>query len=119
MKTITAAPMFRVNRSTRLGTADGSTTNHATQWLQPILQSRQCPRCQGLLVGDLFYDINDDQGQRWLRAMRCVQCGDVLDPTIVRNRLAALKHRQTEPCDAVPDRKGEFEDQRPLLRVPA
>jgi hypothetical protein len=91
----------------------------AAQWLQPILQSRQCPRCQGLLVGDLCYDIDDDQGQRWFSALRCVQCGDVLDPTIVRNRQAELERRRQEEKNAVLDRTDEFEEELPLLRVPA
>ncbi|HSE57559.1 MAG TPA: hypothetical protein VLA99_02560 [Nitrospiraceae bacterium] len=118
MATFTAAPMFRVNRSTRGRTIEKAAAGKEAQWLEPILRSRQCPRCQGFLVGDLCYDIDDDQGQRWCSALRCVQCGDVLDPIIARNRLAVLERRRAEERDAF-TATAEFEEERPLLRVSA
>lgn len=46
-----------------------------------------CLRCSGLLVQDHCYDLLDDSGQLGFKALRCVCCGDVIDPLI-------LKHRQ-------------------------
>jgi len=43
----------------------------------------QCQRCQGLVVPVL---VGTRQGALW--AGRCVNCGDVMDPVILRNRLA-------------------------------
>lgn len=46
----------------------------------------RCPRCKGLMVVDHFIDMVDDSGHLWLRAWRCVLCGNVADPTIARRR---------------------------------
>jgi hypothetical protein len=52
-----------------------------------------CSRCGGLLVRS--YCISPDQGA-WefqIPVCRCLQCGDVIDPTI-------LKHRRQPPHHA-------------------
>ena len=46
-----------------------------------------CTRCEGFMTVDSFIDMDDDQGQRWISAWRCVNCGQVTDPGVVRNRL--------------------------------
>lgn len=46
----------------------------------------RCARCQGLMVQDRFYDLLDDCGLVSLTAWRCVCCGNVVDPTILKNR---------------------------------
>ncbi len=40
-----------------------------------------CPRCSGLLVAEWCQDLSDYSAQR------CVQCGEVIDPVILQNRL--------------------------------
>jgi len=47
----------------------------------------QCTKCEGFMTVDAFVDMDDDQGQRWISAWRCVNCGQVTDPGVVRNRL--------------------------------
>ncbi len=47
-----------------------------------------CRRCHGLTVVDHFIDMQDNGGHLWLCAWRCVNCGDVVEPGILRNRLA-------------------------------
>lgn len=47
----------------------------------------KCQRCDGLMVVDHYIDMQDDSGQLWLRAWRCIICGEVLDPRICRHRL--------------------------------
>ena len=56
-----------------------------------------CARCQGLMVGDEYVDSQDeyvdsqdDTGQNSFVAWRCLICGEVLDPVI-------LKHRSVPP----------------------
>ena len=49
-----------------------------------------CPRCQGLMVGEKYSDLQDDTGQNSFVAWRCLICGEVLDPVI-------LKHRSAQP----------------------
>ncbi len=44
-----------------------------------------CPRCQGLMVGDLSCDLAETQGM-WVQTTRCMNCGHVTDPTMGKNR---------------------------------
>lgn len=48
----------------------------------------RCPRCRGFMVVDHFTDMQLSSGPLWLRAWRCVSCGEILEPGIVRHRLA-------------------------------
>ena len=45
----------------------------------------RCVRCCGLMVKDQFYDMRDGGGLSFY-GWRCVCCGNVLDPLIVRNQ---------------------------------
>ena len=49
-----------------------------------------CPRCTGLMVRDDFLDLQYEVGECGFVAWRCLICGEVLDPVI-------LKHRSTRP----------------------
>ena len=44
-----------------------------------------CPRCQGLLVA-YRHDPCGDFGPCDLRALRCLQCGYITDPTMEANK---------------------------------
>ncbi len=46
-----------------------------------------CGRCQGLLVEDYFFDMQEAFGHLWIKGWRCVSCGDVSDPLINRRRM--------------------------------
>lgn len=45
-----------------------------------------CHRCGGLMVREHCMDLLDSTGQLEFVAQRCVQCGDIVDPVILRNR---------------------------------
>lgn len=47
-----------------------------------------CARCGGLMVIEYYMDLQDDTGQIGLKAWRCTSCGEVIDPTILRNRVS-------------------------------
>ena len=51
-------------------------------------QTARCKRCQGLMVQDQSLDLLDtgDDFRIWTR--RCIACGNILDPVILRNRRA-------------------------------
>lgn len=49
-----------------------------------------CPRCKGVMALERFCDIYDETGQLCFMGWRCITCGEVIDPVIVRNR----QHRQ-------------------------
>lgn len=36
-----------------------------------------CPTCHGHLVADLYIDTVDAGGHVWIRALRCVRCGNI------------------------------------------
>lgn len=46
----------------------------------------KCVRCRGLMVRDQFYDMLDDGGHFSFRGWRCVCCGNILDPLILKNK---------------------------------
>lgn len=43
-----------------------------------------CPRCQGLLIGDHLY--HKDEALYVLSIWRCLNCGETFDSMIIRNR---------------------------------
>jgi ribosomal protein S27AE len=53
---------------------------------ETIASSNMCGRCGGILVVENCLDVRDETGKMRFEAMRCVQCGDVLDPLIMKNR---------------------------------
>ena len=45
-----------------------------------------CTRCGGLMVNDSYMDLLNNVGESKFSAKRCVQCGEDVDPVILRNR---------------------------------
>ena len=58
----------------------------AAQQLLAVSGSRGCLRCGGLLVTERMDSAADVVGERYSAALRCVQCGDLIDHVILRNR---------------------------------
>ena len=48
--------------------------------------ARSCTRCGGLFIRESLFDLYDETGQMRRWALRCVQCGDVVDSLILKNR---------------------------------
>jgi hypothetical protein len=46
-----------------------------------------CSRCHGLMVPDNLIDMRESFLPMWMRGLRCVACGNVVDPLIVHNRM--------------------------------
>jgi hypothetical protein len=61
---------------------------NAKPQLVPLIDGG-CRRCGGLMVAERYIDLLDDTGQIEFTAERCVQCGEVVDQTILANRLAS------------------------------
>ena len=55
-----------------------------------------CPRCRGLMVQDFCLDVLGNMGESEFAAKRCVQCGEVVDSVILRNR-GAWQEPMTAP----------------------
>ncbi|HVG01907.1 MAG TPA: hypothetical protein VM842_03410 [Nitrospira sp.] len=45
-------------------------------------------------------DIGESLGGYWFMAMRCVQCGDIVDEVILRNRHAQIVAAEELVCAA-------------------
>ena len=45
-----------------------------------------CHRCGGLMVGEFCTDLLSSTGELEFLASRCVQCGEIVDPVILKNR---------------------------------
>ena len=61
----------------------------------------QCTRCGGLMVADRYIDLLDDTGQLEFTADRCIQCGEVVDQIILRNRMASHARTAQAPLAQV------------------
>ncbi len=60
-------------------------------WLLPESEqfvTKSCSRCAGLLVNEWCHDLLDDTGDLSIDVLRCVQCGQHVDPVILRNRIS-------------------------------
>jgi hypothetical protein len=51
-----------------------------------FLTELSCTRCGGLMVREFCTDLLNSNGELDCSIARCVQCGDVVDPVIRRNR---------------------------------
>jgi hypothetical protein len=58
--------------------------NHTTFSQAP--HESTCTRCSGLMVTDFYMDLLFCIGETEFAAQRCVQCGEIVDPVILRNR---------------------------------
>ena len=58
--------------------------NHTA--ISAIQHESMCARCGGLMVHDFCLDVLTSIGESKFDAKRCVQCGEVVDPVILRNR---------------------------------
>jgi len=67
---------------------DMKSIRRSTSTTEIAHQSGKCRRCGGFLVDDhsMDLDIRHSEGLFSLWAMRCVQCGDMIDEAILRNR---------------------------------
>ena len=49
----------------------------------------KCPRCSGAMVYERFQDMLD-----LFYAWRCLNCGEIVDPVVVRNRAPEKKPKK-------------------------
>ncbi len=47
----------------------------------------KCTRCHGLMVADDLLDLQESYLPMWMRALRCIACGNIVDPLINRHRM--------------------------------
>ncbi len=59
----------------------------------------KCARCCGLMVADELLDLQESYLPMWMRALRCVTCGNIEDP-LIRHHRAGRSGRVTEVVEA-------------------
>ncbi|GEM_PF-986712 len=47
-----------------------------------------CSRCAGCMIEDFLLDMEDSSGPMWLKAWRCMNCGNIYERVLQQNRLA-------------------------------
>ena len=47
-----------------------------------------CSRCEGCMIEDFLLDMEDSSGPMWLKAWRCMNCGNIYERGLRQNRLA-------------------------------
>ncbi len=66
--------------------------------------TKTCVRCEGLLVSEWTYDLQET-GYHKIESLRCVQCGNRIDPVILQNQLLVSGrtsvHTAGPPCKPV------------------
>jgi len=72
--------MARVAEGTRIGGGQSQVAASVAQ------HESTCTRCSGLMVSDFYMDLLNSTGELEFAAKRCVQCGEVVDAVIQRNR---------------------------------
>jgi hypothetical protein len=58
-------------------------------------------RCGGLMVNDSYMDLLNNVGESKFTAKRCVQCGEVVDAVILRNRATSQGAMLAPPARAL------------------
>ncbi len=61
-----------------------------------------CVRCQGTMVTDYFIDM-ENSGELWMPGWRCLACGEVVDPVIMKHRL--IQEKTPEVAEAATRKK--------------
>ncbi len=46
-----------------------------------------CMRCEGMMVQDELIDLQESSHPMRIQAWRCVSCGNLVDPLIMRHRM--------------------------------
>lgn len=59
-----------------------------------------CTRCGGFMVIDFYMDLLFCIGETEFSAKRCVQCGQIVDPVIMRNQGARQERVEGTPKSA-------------------
>ena len=75
---------------TALAVTQQQSSEATTRSRERIHGTDRCRRWSGLMVAEWCEDLSD------YTAQRCVQCGEIVDPVIVRNR-GALQGPMTTP----------------------
>ena len=97
-------PLSAAKRVRKVSTAAPTKTNTPVKLKKPDTEDT-CTRCGGFMVSHWCMNVNYDAGGMEILTKRCLQCGEVIDPVILENRLN-------------PEREAMKKKTRPLLSRP-
>ncbi len=60
--------------------------SETTGMTKGMFTQQSCKRCSGCMVHEMCIDLESDSGYSTCWVLRCLQCGDMVDETILRNR---------------------------------
>lgn len=63
-----------------------------------VVKPIRCARCKGLMVIEPGFDSLTGAGSAAMLLQRCVQCGEVIDQVIVKNRRSQLGNDLSRTC---------------------
>ena len=52
-----------------------------------------CPRCGGMMISEWIPELQDEWKEERAYMVRCLSCGEMMDPLIVMNRKAFQSSR--------------------------
>ena len=55
----------------------------------------RCTKCSGLMIVDHLLDMQESYLPMWMQALRCVTCGNIVDPVIHHHRTVQRTRRAT------------------------
>ena len=55
-----------------------------------MMNQSSCERCGGLLIKGYCLDVANPEGELWVTTKHCIQCGNVIDPVILKNQKELL-----------------------------
>ncbi|MGE3152717.1 MAG: hypothetical protein AB7G48_05545 [Nitrospiraceae bacterium] len=79
----------------------------------------KCARCHGLMIEDHLLDIRESLGPLWIKSWRCVACGNIVDPLILKHRTAQASQVSRLVIVDVPEQQPEVEVAPPAVGMPA
>ena len=79
--------VMRVNKTRLCRRSETQSAPSRTVGIETPHRAGRCERCGGFLVDEeVSLDTMSTERRSTVWAMRCVQCGDLIDETILRNR---------------------------------
>lgn len=81
---------------TALATRTG-VESRSSRTCSPACRYGTCVRCGGLMVSEFCMDLLNSAGELEIETLRCVQCGEVVDPVILMNRRLQRDSAAVEP----------------------
>lgn len=82
-------------------------------------ENMKCTRCQGLMVEDHLLDIQESLGPMWIKSWRCVACGNIVDPLILKHRTAQASQAPRLVVVDAPAQQPEAEATPPAVAMTA